>query len=167
MHTDRERILTLFEKHRASPGAPYESEHFLDFLLPAPVKECGVYNSFRGLRRFNAFLDELQLEFAVCFSLKDREANYSLEQFVARVQQLQSSRRSSLASLNRQLKMPVEGVVIVVNLILVIALVVLRSTLWAAGVVAAILVFNVWYFRFHRKARRYLKSLRARIEGQP
>lgn len=166
MGTVKEKVLALFEKHRALPGAPYDAEHFLDFLLPGPVTDRAVYDSFRGLKRLNAFWDELQLELAVCFSVKDRDANYSLERFVARVEELQQSRRSSLASLNNQSKMPVEGFVVVVNLILVIALVALRSSPWAAGAAgAAILAFNMWYYRFRRKDRLYWESLRARIEG--
>ncbi len=72
----RTRIIQLFEKHRAAPGAPYDEGHFLDFLLRDPKKERAVYNSFSGLRRFNAFLDEVQYELGVCFSLDDRDANY-------------------------------------------------------------------------------------------
>ena len=166
MSTHKERVLALFEKHRASPGAPFEADHFLDFLLPGTVNDRAVYNSFRGLRRFNAFLDELQLEFAICFSLKDREANYSLDRFVARVQELQQSRRSSLASLNNQLKIPVEGIVVGVNVVLVSVLIAFRDTFWVAGTAAAAaLWFNIWYYRLHRKEKIYLKSLRARIQG--
>ena len=98
----RDRVVELFEKHRATPGAPYEGDHFLDFLLAEPKGKRAVYNSFRGLRRFNAFLDEVQYEFAVCFSLEDRETSYPLEKFVARVLELQESHRGSLKSLDHQ-----------------------------------------------------------------
>jgi hypothetical protein len=58
-----------------------------------------VYNSFKGLRRYNAFLNDIQLEFGICFSGADFDANYSLPRFVARIAELQASRRSSLNSL--------------------------------------------------------------------
>ena len=166
MGNHKERVLALFEKHRASPGAPYDANHFLDFLLPAPAKDRTVYNSFSGLRRFNAFLDELQFEFAVCFSFKDRDANYSLDRFVARVQELQQSRRSSLASLKYQSTIPVEGFVVVINLILLVTALASKNNVWVlAAAITGLLAFNVWYYRFRRKAMQYLQSLRARIEG--
>lgn len=87
----RNRILALFEKHRATPNAQYDDDHFLDFLLASPKQKRAVYNSFRGLRRFNAFLDEVQNEFAVCFSIEDRDANYPIDKFVNRIQELQKS----------------------------------------------------------------------------
>jgi hypothetical protein len=96
---DKERVLRLFERHRKTPGAPFDESHFLDYLLARPKRRHAVYNSFTGLRRFNAFIDAVQLEFSVFFSVKDREANYSLQKFVERVGQLKSSPRSSLASL--------------------------------------------------------------------
>jgi hypothetical protein len=84
----RSRILELFEEYRAVPGAPFDESHFLDFLLAEPKKREAVRNSFRGLRRFNAFIERVQYEFAICFSLADVEANYSLEKFAERVTQL-------------------------------------------------------------------------------
>jgi hypothetical protein len=89
----REKVVALFERHRATPGTPDEADHFLDILLAKPRRKRATYNSFRGLRRFNAFIDEVQLEFGICFSLKDREANYSLDRFVERVVTLERSRR--------------------------------------------------------------------------
>ncbi|HEY9181735.1 MAG TPA: hypothetical protein VIQ99_00965 [Gammaproteobacteria bacterium] len=38
--SQRAKVIELFEKHRAAPGAPPRA----------------VYDSFRGLRRFNAFV---------------------------------------------------------------------------------------------------------------
>jgi hypothetical protein len=73
----RDRVVAIFEKHRIAPETPYEKDHVLDFLLPHREKTSALYDSFRGLRRFNAFIDEIQDEFAICFSMKDRDANYS------------------------------------------------------------------------------------------
>jgi hypothetical protein len=64
----RKKVTAWFEKHRATPGASYDESHFLDFLLAAPRVERAVYNSFKGLRRSNAFIDEVQYESAVFFS---------------------------------------------------------------------------------------------------
>jgi hypothetical protein len=98
------KVIELFEKYRAAPGEPYDESHFLDYLLRSPAKPRAVYDSFGGLRRFNAFIDDVQMEFAICLSLQDRDANYSLAKFLQRVAELEKSPRGSLASLANQEK---------------------------------------------------------------
>jgi len=163
----RERVLQLFEKHRATPAAPYEEAHFLDFLLANPRRKRAVYDSFRGLWRFNRFLDELQYEFAICFSLKDREANYSLDALVHRVIELQQSRRGSLMSLDRQARAGAGWqVLLVANLLLLLAAVWLKDRGWLlAALVAIVAALNAWFFWFAAKAKAYLTRLRSRIES--
>lgn len=100
--TTQEDVLRFFEAHRATPGTPFDHSHFLDYLMAQPASVRAVYNSFSGLRRFNAFVDDIQLHFGICFSLADRDANYSLEKFSRRVEQLRASPRSSLASFRNQ-----------------------------------------------------------------
>jgi hypothetical protein len=162
----RDRILELFEKHRVTPGAQYDDDHFLDFLLESPKQKRVVYNSFRGLRRFNAFLDEVQYEFAVCFSMKDRDANYPVDKFVNRVQELQKSRRSSLKSLNNQFKAGAGWQVLVVaDFIIFIVAVWLQNSLWAMFLVVALaIVINLWFILFAKRSKVYLVRLRDRIE---
>src|SRR5688572_14968620 len=100
----RARVVELFESHRERPGTPFDATHFLDFLLAEPKGKGAVRNSFGGLRRFNAFIDAVQLEFAVYFSIKDRESNHSVDGFAARVEELMASPASSLASLRNQVQ---------------------------------------------------------------
>lgn len=103
-HSDdlRSRVLLHFEKYRAIPGASFEEERFLDYLLANPSGSRAAYNSFEGLRRLNRFIEAVQLEFSVCFSMADRDRNYALEQFIARIRELQASRQSSMASLRNR-----------------------------------------------------------------
>jgi hypothetical protein len=160
----KEKVLALFEQHRATPGAPFDAEHFLDYLLPDPSGKGSVRNSFRGLRRFNAFIDAVQLECAVCLSQQDREANYSVDRFVDRIEQLQQSRRGSLASLRSQMRGGSGNFAIIVNLILLLSLTALRSNAWMVAALSALLViFNSWYILFHARSRRYQYALRQRI----
>lgn len=98
----RDAVLQVFERHRATPGADFDESRFLEHLMARPKGKRAVHNSFAGLRRYNAFIDEVQLHFSICFSLHDFEANYSLHRFVQRVAELQASRRSSLASFRHQ-----------------------------------------------------------------
>lgn len=166
MTDTRQRVLDLFEAHREKPGAPYEERHFLDFLLAEPRQNRAVYNSFKGLRRFNAFLDQLQYEFAVFFSSKDRDANYSLDRFVKRVAELRSKPASSLASLRGPMKGQVEGIVVVGPLLFWLPAVALRNhgaialALSACGM--ALLVF---FLLIYRRERRYLARLQLKIKA--
>jgi hypothetical protein len=98
----RDAVLQVFERHRATPGAAFDEARFLDYLIAKPKHERAVHDSFAGLRRYNAFINDVQLRFGICFSLHDFEANHSLHRFVQRVAELQASRRSSLASFRHQ-----------------------------------------------------------------
>lgn len=162
----KNQIVALFEKHRAKPGAPYEDDHFLDFLLEKPKTKRAVYNSFRGLRRFNAFLDDVQYEFAVCLSLQDREANYSLSRFVARVEELQKSCRGSLKSLDNQIKAgPGWRVLVVADLVLLALAVFLKNNpIILTAIIALAGSLNVWFCCFAWREKSYLVRLRNRIE---
>jgi len=160
------RIVEIFEKHRATPGAPYDAAHFIDFLVANPHGKRDAYDSFRGRSRFIAFIEEVQYEFAVCFSMKDFEANYPLARFISRVEELQRSRRGSLKSLNNQVKADAGwGVLFVADFLLACAALGLMNRPYglAAIVVIAVLV-NGWFVRFAWRGRAYLAALRTRIE---
>jgi hypothetical protein len=164
--SQRAKVLELFEKHRAAPGAPFEEQRFLEFLIADPKKPRAVYDSFRGLRRFNAFINDVQLELAVCFSQKDREANHSLTKFVERVAELQASRRGSLTSLKNQVRAGPGWRSLVVGNIVLFAL---TAGLWRYGwpaviVVLLAVVMNGAFLRFAHSERTYFERLRARID---
>jgi len=166
MDTQRAKVIELFEKHRAAPGAPFEEQHFMEFLLADPKKPRAVYDSFRGLRRFNAFIYDVQLEFAICLSQKDREANYSLDRFVERVIELQASRRGSLTSLKNQIRAgPGWRSLVVANFLLFV----LTAGLWRFGWPAVIVILvavamNGAFMRFAQKETMYFQRLQARID---
>jgi hypothetical protein len=164
----RQRILELFEKHRASPGAEFREEHFFDFLLANPSGKGAVHNSFRGLRRFNRFINELQYEFGVCFSLKDFESTCSVDRLVERIAELQRSRRGSLLSLKNQERAGAGwGVVAVVDSVLLAFAVGSHRNLWIAiPLVVIAIAVTLAFFVFARNASAYLRRLRARIEGR-
>jgi hypothetical protein len=165
MADTRERVLALFEAHREKPGAPFEESHFLDFLLAEPRQHRAIYDSFKGLRRFNAFLRQLQWEFAIFLSSKDRDANSSLNRFVERVDELRGEPASSLASLRRPMRGKVEGIVLVGLLLFWLPAVALRdhiviaSALFACGI--ALLVF---FLLIYRRERNYLARLHQKIK---
>jgi hypothetical protein len=173
MNPDREdlrsRVLFYFEKCRVAPGAPFEEDRFLDYLLADPSKDRAAYNSIEGLRRLNRFINAIQLEFSVCFSMNDRDRNYGLLPFLERIRELTASKQSSLTSLRNRQK---------------------HSFGWVAVVFANLLAFPVWMaafrwkpvigwvvicscvvgtglaFRLYILDKLYLRRLRAQINGQ-
>jgi hypothetical protein len=121
----RERVLVIFEEHRETPGAAFDEAHFLDFLLAAPEKKRAVYESVAGMKRLDAFLDQIQLEYSICFSHAERGANYPLDAFVDKVTALVEAPRTSLGSFQGLAKpmfdWPVAGVGNIVILLMVLA----------------------------------------------
>ena len=95
---ERERILTIFETHRMTPGAPFDASHFLDFLIDEPARKRAVYDTVAGLKRVESFLNQIQLEYAIHLPKRERDANYPLDTLVTRVMELRDTPRTSLAS---------------------------------------------------------------------
>jgi hypothetical protein len=163
----RQRVLEAFEKHRAQPGAPFDELHFLDFLMPAPKTVGAIHNSFSGLRRFNRFIDDIQYEYAVCFSLADRETDHSLEKFVERINALQKSRQGSLKALKNQERAAAGwNVIVIAGLVLLCAACAFRrNSLVAVVLVALTIAVTVAFSMFAHRAAAYLRLLRSRIEA--
>jgi len=158
----RELVLEIFERHRATPGAPFDESHFIDYLLANPHRKRAVHNSFRGLRRYNAFIDELQLRLCICFSVQDFEANYSLSKFIERVTELKTSRRSSLASFRNQRRYGFGwGAVFLVNLL--IAFLTAGATrisgAFAIALLISAIVANIGVVVFYLRWKNYRKQL--------
>lgn len=97
----REKIIEIFEKHRKTPGAPVNEDRFLEFLLDPPRN---IRNSFGGLRRYNAFLRDVQMEYGVCFSHEDHEKKWPLEKFIKRVEEKMKNPAASKALATKLLK---------------------------------------------------------------
>jgi hypothetical protein len=166
--TTASRVLALFERHRAMPGTPYDAARFLDHLLAGPRKPRAVHDSFEGKRRFHAFLDEVQLEFAICFNTDDRNADPSLDRFVARVEELQRSRRSSLASLRHLRQQHFHWPPVVVLDFIGLCAGAVAYRLWPPLAIAAgavLLLANAWIARWWRRDRAYLERLAARLDA--
>jgi hypothetical protein len=152
----RERVLVIFEEHRETPGAAFDEGHFLDFLLAAPEKKRAVYESAAGMKRLDAFLDRIQLEYSICFSHAERGANYPLDAFVAKVMALVEAPRTSMVSFQGLGKpmfdWPVAGVGNIVVLLLVLAQL---DRPWLVAILVALgLALNgLWLFSRRRYAQ--------------
>ncbi|TKB46733.1 hypothetical protein [Thalassotalea mangrovi] len=161
----KSEIVGIFTKYKHSKDIEFVEENFLDFLIANPSDKGAFRNSFKGLRKYNHFIDEVQLKFGICFSIKDRETNFSLENFTLRVIQLMNSKRSSLKSLRNQMKQPFElNVFLIINLIGISII----AVLWGNKVIATVVVFlliaiNLKLAHFYHKEYSYQKRLKSRI----
>jgi hypothetical protein len=76
----RNRLLSIFEQTRQAPGAPYEPERLLAFLTEPPApKGRRVADTFTGRRRFVRFMNTIQLETGVCFTLQEWDGGFGLD----------------------------------------------------------------------------------------
>jgi hypothetical protein len=161
----RERVLVIFEEHRETPGAAFDEGNFLDFLLAAPEKKRAVYESAAGMKRLDAFLDQIQLEYSICFSHAERGANYPLDAFVAKVMALVEAPRTSMVSFQGLAKpmfdWPVAGVGNIVVLLLVLAQL---DRPWVVAILVGLgLALNGLWLWSRRRYARYRQGLHRQL----
>jgi hypothetical protein len=161
----RRRVVALFERHRATPGAPYDERHFMDFLLKERMGRRTVADGLHATRRLNAFINDIQYEFAICFAASERHANHSLQDFVERVVDLGRLRHQMRWRWKDQLTAGLEwAATVLANIVLLIAAVTWRDHAFALAVVGggAVLV-NAWFGACGLRALDYCRRLHSRI----
>lgn len=98
----KDAILRIFNEERQKPNADFSGSHFLDFLtFPAHSKNT-IKNSFRGVRRYYRFMNKLELEFGICFTLPDLDKYYSIDGIIKKVVERMNKRRGNLMILKRR-----------------------------------------------------------------
>lgn len=100
----KDRILKVFNRKREKPNSNFDESHFLDYLT-FPSKEKGqIKNSFIGVRRFYRFMDSLELEFGICFTLSDLDnPNYSIDELTKKVEERISKRKGNLIIIKQRI----------------------------------------------------------------
>ncbi|GAB2503491.1 hypothetical protein [Algoriphagus taiwanensis] len=98
----REKILDLFNKERQIPNGEFNESHFLDFLTNPPHHKDTIKNSFRGVRRYYRFMDAIELEFAICFTLSDLDKYYSVDSLTKKVLERLTKGRGNLMILKQR-----------------------------------------------------------------
>lgn len=163
----RDYVLSSFEKFRAHPGAQFDESHFLDFLIENPAGKGAVRNSFGGLRRFNKFVDLIEIELGICFSQADLERPFSVDAFVERASALQSSPKASLASLkNRERAGAGWTPLVFLDLILVGVAVGFKDTPAITVIsVSTAIVASAAFAVFAMRNKRHLAQLRQQVES--
>jgi len=98
----KDKILEQFNNSRQNPDAYFAESHFLDYLTFPEHRKDSVKNSFKGVRAYYRFMNVLELEFGICFTLPDLDRYYSVEGLTKKVIKRISKRRGNLIVLKRR-----------------------------------------------------------------
>lgn len=81
----KNKILEIFKSERSNPSAEFNESHFMDFLTNPAHPKNTIKNSFKGVRKYYRFMDKLEIEFRICFSLSDLDEYYSINKLTKKV----------------------------------------------------------------------------------
>ncbi|WP_316819295.1 hypothetical protein [Pedobacter nyackensis] len=98
----KDKILEQFSKSRKDPNAYFEESHFLDYLTSPEHRKDSVKNSFKGVRAYYRFMNALELEFGICFTLPDLDKYYSVDTLTKKVIERISKRPGNLMILKQR-----------------------------------------------------------------
>lgn len=90
------KILEIFQQERQKPYEVFQESHFLDFLTFPPHRKDNIKNSFRGVKKYYQFMNRLELEFEICFTLSDLDRGYSTEKITKKVIERIGKRRGNI-----------------------------------------------------------------------
>lgn len=159
-----ERVLKIFDNCREEPTAPFDQSHFLDYLTEPPKKLGGFRDSFTALRRYNKFVDAVQLEFTVHFSVKDRDTNFSVDSFASRVEELRRNPNGSLRSQANAMKHSDSGLFLFGNIFAAAVLwLTFRLPIIFYPLATLAVTLNLLAVRFMLRSRQYHEQLRTAL----
>ncbi len=160
----RRRVLQIFADCRQAPEAQFDENWFLDHLVEPPAKNRQIRDSFSSTRRYVRFIDAVQSEFAVYFSKKDWDTEFSLGRFVQRIQELRNNPTGSIRSLKNARSSYDINVVIVSNLLVLVSGWFSRHIPWLFTIFLAVwILMNCWIFWFYRREKKYFDGLETKI----
>lgn len=100
----KDRILKVFNRKRERPDSSFEELYFLEYLTFPPKDKGKIKNSFIGVRRFYRFMDNLELEFGICFTLSDLDnPNYSIDELTEKVKERIGKRKGNLIIIKQRI----------------------------------------------------------------
>ena len=168
MESIRDTVLEIFEICRETPGKAYDPKELIFHLVENPTGYGSIHNTFKGKRRLNRFLKEIELIYKIGFSLKDRESLKSLADVVDRITYLQKTPKSSLTSIQNTLRQrPPVNLAIA---IFVVSLPIVGLSLKIFGILGLVFfiipgALLITIFKIHRNEIRFYTDLKQQIEA--
>ena len=161
----RTRIIEIFERNRQVPGSYYDEINFLDYLITPPALKSNIKNSFKGVRRYYRFFEEVELTFGICFSLSDQDRYYTLDQFVKKTEERLYKTRSNKQIIRRRLQEKGHYFVeLILTLILAIVMAILKVHLISVAITIGYGVAIWWIIGSKLRDKRHNKLLFEKIK---
>ena len=166
----RRTTIDIFQKNRSKKSEYFNEDYFLTYLIATPQqnhKIGHIHNSFDGNRRHNSFLDDIQLEFAICFSFKDKDKNYSLEKFISRIEELTNNKRATNSALNYRLNQKYGWHrLVIINLVFLIILFqgFKRNIILGVFLGTLVLGINLLSIFIYQKEKTYYQKLKRIVD---
>lgn len=161
----KEKVLGIFHQHRQNPSLPFEEEYFLDFLLAKKIKQGSIRNSFRGLAKYNRFMESLQMEYSICLKVEDKQKNYSLDELVEKVEERLAHPKSSQAAMRYLLRRPFEWkLFLFLNAFLItVASLSYRLPFLFMLILMLLILVNGILINIHFREKRFAKNLAEKV----
>lgn len=133
----KEKILKIFKEERQRPDLEFEESHFLDFLTFPAHSRNNIKNSFKGVKRYYQFMDRLELEFSICFTLPDLDKTYSIDKITKKVVERIGKKRGNVMIIKQRTE---QRETYYIEIILA-ALTIIIYTFWGIDIISIILTF--------------------------
>ncbi|CAL2076329.1 hypothetical protein [Tenacibaculum sp. 190524A05c] len=160
----RNKILEIFKKERNNSSAQFNESHFMDFLTTPAYEKNTIKNSFRGVRKYYRFMDKLELEFGICFSLSDLDKYYSVEKLTKKVLERIKKGKGNKMILQRRNEEKEKYIFELVLLIILAGLVYWQGINWIsilATVIFGIIIYWILSSKIYNK--KHIKKMNERL----
>lgn len=164
----REQIKSAFEAARQKPGSQYDENELVWHLVSPPNGSNGIHNTFRGKRLLARFLNRLESDFTICFSLKDWESLRTLSQIEERVSYLLNTPKSSLASIRNILSArPPDMLMLLVAFIFIPVIALFFKLFGATSLMILIVPVSIFFLlaKSDRDNKRFYRELETKIKA--
>ncbi len=160
----KNKILDIFKSERSNSLAEFNENHFMDFLTNPPHKKNMLKNSFRGVRKYYRFMDKLELEFGICFSLSDLDKYYSVDKLTKKVLERMGKGRGNKMILQRRNEEKENYILELILVMILIGLFYWQGINWIS--ILTTILFGIiiyWILGSKIQNKRHLKKMNERL----
>ncbi|MEO1256369.1 MAG: hypothetical protein AAFY41_15980 [Bacteroidota bacterium] len=160
-------IIGIFQRNRQTPNADYDESRFLDYLLKPPTSKNNIKNSFKGVRRYYRFFEDVELTFGICFSLSDQDRFYSVDQFVKKTKERIRKGRGNKMIIERRLEEKDNYSIHIILTLIVAAVIFFLRLHWITVIVGIGYSIAMWWILSSElRTKRHNKKLNEIINAQ-
>ena len=161
------QIIEIFQRNRQTPNADYDESRFLDYLLTPPASKNNINNSFKGVKRFNQFIDDVELTYGICFSSADLDRFYSVEQFTKKTKERIGKGRGNKMIIRQRLEEKNNYSVHIILTIIFLAVIFANKLHWITVVVGIGYSIAMWWIISNElRTKRHDRKLNEIINAQ-